>query len=53
MQVVGEVFALNLCLAVLATISIKTQSHAADAVLIATGTAAVALVMFRFSRSRN
>ena len=53
MQVVGEVFVLNLCLAVLATISIKTQSHAADAVLIATGTAAVALVMFRFSRSRN
>jgi UDP-N-acetylmuramyl pentapeptide phosphotransferase/UDP-N-acetylglucosamine-1-phosphate transferase len=53
MQVVGEVFALNLCLAVLAAVSVKTQSHAADAVLIAAGTAAVAFAMFRFSRPRG
>jgi UDP-N-acetylmuramyl pentapeptide phosphotransferase/UDP-N-acetylglucosamine-1-phosphate transferase len=52
MQVVSEVFVLNLLLAVLAAISIKTQSHAADAVLLAAGTAAVAFVMYRFSQRR-
>ena len=52
MQVVSEVFGLNLVLAVLAVISVKMQSHAADAVLLAAGAAAVAFVMYRFSRRR-
>jgi UDP-N-acetylmuramyl pentapeptide phosphotransferase/UDP-N-acetylglucosamine-1-phosphate transferase len=52
MQVVGEVFVLNLVLATLAAVSIKIQSHATDAVLIAAGSAAVAFVMYRFSRRR-
>src|SRR6185437_4208617 len=49
-QVVNEVFVLNLALAVLAVISILAPSPSADAVLIALGGAAVAFVMFRFSR---
>jgi UDP-N-acetylmuramyl pentapeptide phosphotransferase/UDP-N-acetylglucosamine-1-phosphate transferase len=53
LQVVGNVFVLNLALAVLAAISITAQSHAADAGLIALGAAAVAFVMFRFSRQRS
>jgi UDP-N-acetylmuramyl pentapeptide phosphotransferase/UDP-N-acetylglucosamine-1-phosphate transferase len=51
-QVVSRVFALNLVLAVLAAVSIKAQSHAADAALIAAGAAAVAFVMYRFSQQR-
>jgi UDP-N-acetylmuramyl pentapeptide phosphotransferase/UDP-N-acetylglucosamine-1-phosphate transferase len=50
MQVVGEVFVLNLVLAALAAVSIKTQSHAADAGLLASGVVAVAFVLIRFSR---
>jgi UDP-N-acetylmuramyl pentapeptide phosphotransferase/UDP-N-acetylglucosamine-1-phosphate transferase len=50
MQVVGEVFVLNLVLAALAAVSIKMQSHAADAGLIAVGAGAVTFVMYRFSR---
>jgi UDP-N-acetylmuramyl pentapeptide phosphotransferase/UDP-N-acetylglucosamine-1-phosphate transferase len=53
LQVVGEVFALNLVLAALALTSIAARSFAADAAWLALGAAAVALVMFRFSRSRN
>jgi len=52
MQVVGEVFVLNIALAALAAASIKAQSLAADAALIAAGTAAVAFVMYRFSQRR-
>jgi UDP-N-acetylmuramyl pentapeptide phosphotransferase/UDP-N-acetylglucosamine-1-phosphate transferase len=52
MQVVGEVFVLNIVLAALAAISIKAQSPAADAALIAAGAAAVAFVMYRFSQRR-
>jgi hypothetical protein len=44
---------LNLALAVLAAISVTVQSHGADAGLIALGAAAVAFVMFRFSRPRG
>jgi UDP-N-acetylmuramyl pentapeptide phosphotransferase/UDP-N-acetylglucosamine-1-phosphate transferase len=51
LQVVREVLALNLVLALLAAASIKAQSHAADAALIAAGAAAVAFVMYRFSRA--
>jgi UDP-N-acetylmuramyl pentapeptide phosphotransferase/UDP-N-acetylglucosamine-1-phosphate transferase len=53
LQVVGEAFALNLFLAALALTSIAARSLAADAACLALGAAAVALVMFRFSRSRN
>jgi UDP-N-acetylmuramyl pentapeptide phosphotransferase/UDP-N-acetylglucosamine-1-phosphate transferase len=49
-QVVGEVFVLNLVLAALAMASINAQSNAADAVLIAAGSAAVAFVLRRFSQ---
>jgi UDP-N-acetylmuramyl pentapeptide phosphotransferase/UDP-N-acetylglucosamine-1-phosphate transferase len=49
-QVVREVFGLNLALAALAAISIKTASPKADFALIALGAAAVAVVMLRFSR---
>jgi len=52
MQVVREVFALNVVLAALAAISIKANSLAADALLLAFGAAVVALVLFRFSRPR-
>jgi UDP-N-acetylmuramyl pentapeptide phosphotransferase/UDP-N-acetylglucosamine-1-phosphate transferase len=53
LQVVGNVFVLNLALAVLAAISVTVQSHGADAGLIALGAAAVAFVMFRFSQQRS
>jgi UDP-N-acetylmuramyl pentapeptide phosphotransferase/UDP-N-acetylglucosamine-1-phosphate transferase len=52
MQVVGEVFVLNIALAALAAVSIKAQSPAANAVLIAAGAAVVAFVMYRFSQRR-
>jgi hypothetical protein len=51
-QVVGEVFALNIFLAALALTSIAMRSPAADATLLALGAAAVALVLFHFSRPR-
>jgi hypothetical protein len=52
MQVVSEVFALNLALAALAAFSIKAPSSAATFALVALGAAAVASVMLRFSRPR-
>ena len=51
-QVVGEVFALNVVLAILAVVSIKLSSATADVLLLLAGTAAVALVLHRFSRRR-
>ena len=53
MQVVGEVFALNLFLAVLALTSIAMPSIAADAACLALGAVAVAFVLVRFSRPRK
>jgi UDP-N-acetylmuramyl pentapeptide phosphotransferase/UDP-N-acetylglucosamine-1-phosphate transferase len=53
LQVVSEVFSLNLFLAALAMISIALQSRAADAAFLALGLVAVAFVMVRFSRARN
>ena len=53
LQVVREVFGLNLVLAALAAISIKTASPGADFALIALGAAAVSSVMLRFSRPRQ
>jgi UDP-N-acetylmuramyl pentapeptide phosphotransferase/UDP-N-acetylglucosamine-1-phosphate transferase len=50
LRVVSEVFVLNIGLAVLAIASTKTQSLAANIMLIITGGAAVALLMYRFSR---
>jgi UDP-N-acetylmuramyl pentapeptide phosphotransferase/UDP-N-acetylglucosamine-1-phosphate transferase len=50
LQVVGNVFLLNLCLAVLAAVSIAARSHVADAACLALGAAAVAFVLHRFSR---
>jgi UDP-N-acetylmuramyl pentapeptide phosphotransferase/UDP-N-acetylglucosamine-1-phosphate transferase len=52
MQVVSEVFTLNLVLAALAAFSIKAPSSAATFTLVALGAAAVASAMFRFSRPR-
>jgi len=52
MQVVSEVFSLNLALAALAAFSIKAPSSAAAFALVALGAAAVASVMLRFSRPR-
>jgi len=52
MQVVGEVFVLNLVLAALAAFSIKAPSSAATYALIVLGAAAVASVMVRFSQPR-
>jgi UDP-N-acetylmuramyl pentapeptide phosphotransferase/UDP-N-acetylglucosamine-1-phosphate transferase len=52
LQVVSRVFALNLVLAVLAAGTIKAQSLSADAALTGAGAAAVAFVMYRFSRQR-
>ena len=53
LQVVGEVFALNIFLAALALTSIAMRSPAADAALLALGAAAVAFAMFRFSQPRG
>jgi UDP-N-acetylmuramyl pentapeptide phosphotransferase/UDP-N-acetylglucosamine-1-phosphate transferase len=50
MQVVSEVFTLNLALAALAAFSIKAPTPVANALLVALGAAAVASAMFRFSR---
>ena len=52
LQVVGEVFVLNLALAALAIASIYAKSSAADVVFIALGTMAVSFSMYRFSRKR-
>jgi UDP-N-acetylmuramyl pentapeptide phosphotransferase/UDP-N-acetylglucosamine-1-phosphate transferase len=51
-RVVGEVFALNVVLALLALISTRTSSTGYSLVLIAIGVAAVVLLLTRFSRSR-
>jgi UDP-N-acetylmuramyl pentapeptide phosphotransferase/UDP-N-acetylglucosamine-1-phosphate transferase len=53
LQVVSEVFALNLGLAVLAIASTKTHSATIDAVLVIIGGSAMALTMYRFSRARR
>ncbi len=50
-RVVGEVFALNLVLAVLALISTRTDSAGYSLALLAIGAAAVMLLLTRFSRS--
>ena len=52
MQVVSEVFALNLALAALAAFSIKAPTPAATYALVGLGAAAVASALFRFSRPR-
>ena len=52
MQVVSEVFTLNLVLAALAAFSIKAPSSTGGAALVALGAAAVGSAMVRFSRPR-
>jgi UDP-N-acetylmuramyl pentapeptide phosphotransferase/UDP-N-acetylglucosamine-1-phosphate transferase len=52
-QVVGEVFALNLVLALLAIASVAVNSLAADIALLVAGGVAVATLLRRFSRPRN
>jgi UDP-N-acetylmuramyl pentapeptide phosphotransferase/UDP-N-acetylglucosamine-1-phosphate transferase len=49
-RVVGEVFALNIALAVLATGSAVTTSAMVGILLLVAGTLATALVMYRFSQ---
>lgn len=51
-QVIGEVFALNIVLAILATLSIAAGSYWIDFVLICAGSGAVGFVLTRFSRRR-
>jgi UDP-N-acetylmuramyl pentapeptide phosphotransferase/UDP-N-acetylglucosamine-1-phosphate transferase len=51
-RVVGEVFALNVVLAVLAIGSIVAQSAAVQIALLAVGSIATALLMYRFSQPR-
>jgi UDP-N-acetylmuramyl pentapeptide phosphotransferase/UDP-N-acetylglucosamine-1-phosphate transferase len=51
-RVVGEVFWLNLVLALLALISTRTSSTGTSLALLAIGAAAVALLLTRFSRRR-
>ena len=53
LQVVSEVFVLNLALAVLAIGSIAVRSSAADAAFLALGAAATAFVLYRFSQKRG
>jgi UDP-N-acetylmuramyl pentapeptide phosphotransferase/UDP-N-acetylglucosamine-1-phosphate transferase len=53
MQVVSEVFLLNLVLAALAVASIHASSLAADALCLALGAIAVAFVLVHFSRPRK
>jgi UDP-N-acetylmuramyl pentapeptide phosphotransferase/UDP-N-acetylglucosamine-1-phosphate transferase len=53
LQVVSEVFVLNLALAALAIASIKIQSAAIDVALFLAGAAAVAFSMYRFSQPRS
>jgi UDP-N-acetylmuramyl pentapeptide phosphotransferase/UDP-N-acetylglucosamine-1-phosphate transferase len=53
MQVVREVFALNVALALLAIASTVTQSAAIAVLYIVIGGCGVALAMYRFSRPRN
>jgi UDP-N-acetylmuramyl pentapeptide phosphotransferase/UDP-N-acetylglucosamine-1-phosphate transferase len=52
-RVVGEVFTLNLVLALLALISTRTGSTGTSLVLLAIGAAAVVLLLTRFSRRRT
>ena len=51
-EVVGEVFALNVGLAILAAAAIALHSAAANLLLLAVGAAAAALLLRRFSRPR-
>ena len=51
-EVVTEVFALNIVLAVLALASVWLSSVVADIVLLAAGAAAVALLLYRFSQRK-
>jgi UDP-N-acetylmuramyl pentapeptide phosphotransferase/UDP-N-acetylglucosamine-1-phosphate transferase len=53
LDVVGEVFMLNLGLAVLAIASTRTQSVAIDVIFMIIGGVGVALTMYRFSRPRR
>jgi UDP-N-acetylmuramyl pentapeptide phosphotransferase/UDP-N-acetylglucosamine-1-phosphate transferase len=52
-RVVGEVFALNVVLALLAIASVVLNSLAADIVLLLAGALAVAALLYRFSRRRT
>ncbi|MFG3756279.1 hypothetical protein ACGE32_28535, partial [Klebsiella pneumoniae] len=52
-EVVGQVFVLNLVLAALATLSLVWPSAPAGIVLVAAGAAAVTLVLVRFARPRR
>jgi UDP-N-acetylmuramyl pentapeptide phosphotransferase/UDP-N-acetylglucosamine-1-phosphate transferase len=52
-RIVGEVFALNVALALLAMLSIQLDSAAADVVLLIAGAGAVAWLLYRFSHRRQ
>ena len=52
MRVVGEVFVLNIALAILAAITVYTKSRNADLTALTIGCISVALVLIRFSRPR-
>ncbi len=52
MQVVGEVFVLNIILAAFAAVTIWLKSPYIQVTMFALGASAVALVLRRFSRKR-
>ena len=52
MRVVGEVFVLNIALAILAAMTVYTKSRNADLAALSIGCISVALVLTRFSRPR-
>jgi UDP-N-acetylmuramyl pentapeptide phosphotransferase/UDP-N-acetylglucosamine-1-phosphate transferase len=52
-RIVGEVFALNVGLALLAMLSIRLDSTAASLVLLLVGASPVAWLLYRFSRQRG
>jgi hypothetical protein len=52
-RIVGEVFALNVALALLAMLSIQLDSAAASLVLLLVGASAVAWQLYRFSHRRG
>jgi UDP-N-acetylmuramyl pentapeptide phosphotransferase/UDP-N-acetylglucosamine-1-phosphate transferase len=53
LQVVGMIFALNICLGALAIVSSQTKSHAIEVLLLLVGSACVGWVIYRFTLRRT
>jgi UDP-N-acetylmuramyl pentapeptide phosphotransferase/UDP-N-acetylglucosamine-1-phosphate transferase len=52
-RVVGEVFALNIVLAVLAAVSVRSNSALIDLLTLLAGAIAVTILLYRFSQTRS